>query len=224
MSFNYPFPQPVPADPVPSRLDFFSVGSDLVVPVGTPVASFTSTKLANASSLYGVSGSLAGLTIIVNSVTLTCNGSTNTASSSALVSALNTALSGASVTASINSTGNLEFTTPGSGSTITIGAGTANAVLGLTAGVYAYKTVANYVLNVAGPNYYFDTNFIASVSRPYTNQGVAARGIIAPNGGTLYCLTPWGTNQAVPMLIGRNPMAILAIYPQTSFTDGVLYL
>lgn len=219
---KYPYPQPLPADPVPSRLDFYSVASDLMIPIGTPVASAKTANLANAAGLYGVMGSLHGLTIIVNSVTFTCNGATNTASSSAMIAALNTALSGASVTASLNSVGYLEFTIPGASTAIVIGAGTANTVLGLTAGSYAYKTWESYVRNVAD-QYFFDVNFIASISRPYVNQGVAARGIIAPTGGTLYCLTPWGTNQAIPLMAGRTPMAILAVYPQTTFTDGVLY-
>lgn len=224
MSYIFPFPQSTPSDPIQAALSSSSVASDLLVPLGTVSAGYASENLANTPALYGATGLLHGCTLVVNTVTLTCNGATNTASSSALVGALNAALTGAQgVTAAINAWGYLDFTKTGAASTIVIGAGTANAVLGLVAGTYGTSSWRYLANKIAGPNYYFENSFVASVSRPYANIGVFARGIITATGGTLYYDGPWATNQAIVLPPGGWGVDILAVYPQTSFTDGVLY-
>jgi pimeloyl-ACP methyl ester carboxylesterase len=95
------------------------------------------TTNAGAAGLYGAGGTLNGLNIKLNvggagETTLVLNGATNTASSAALLTAIHGQW--ADVTATIVAT-HLVLTNDAGGS-IVVGAGTANAALGLTAGTY----------------------------------------------------------------------------------------
>jgi len=94
---------------------------------------YTGTTDITDSALYGVGGDLDGLTVIVNGTTVTLNIAGNAASKAALLAALSSALS--PVTATEVGT-HLVFTSAAT-ATLTIGAGTANTLLGLTAGTYA---------------------------------------------------------------------------------------
>jgi hypothetical protein len=113
-------------------------------PTASGPAIVTGSTNINAASLYGGNGgagSLNGLTLIltVNTVlkTLTLSAQGNAFSKAALLAAIAKAWSG--VTPSVNSSGNLVLTNMRSGTvmTIVVGAGTANAALGLTAGTTA---------------------------------------------------------------------------------------
>lgn len=210
-------------DPIPAALTSFSVSSDLVVSVGTPIAVTVGTADITASSLYGAGGSLNGLTLIVNSTTVTLSGGSNTANLAALLAAIGAAVSGVTATAAGAGSIYLQLAKSGASSTIVIGAGTANTLLGLTAGTYRSKTWAQYTNDLAA-SYWQRNVFISSLRTPYTNTGAAARGIWTATGGTLYADMPWTTNQAISIPAGQPfPIDIIAVYPATTFTDGVLY-
>ena len=103
-------------------------------------ASVTGTTDVTASGLYGVGGTLNGETLILNvngagALTLTLNGATNTANEAALLAAI--AAEWSALNPTVLAT-NLVLTdlVPGAAGSIVIGAGTANAHLGLTAGTH----------------------------------------------------------------------------------------
>lgn len=104
-------------------------------------ATVTGTTDTTVAGLYGAGGTLNGLTLILNvngggALTLTLSGLTNTANSAALLAAIQAQWPG--ITATQGGTGGTKLVltdlTLGSSSTIVVGAGTANALLGLTAG------------------------------------------------------------------------------------------
>ena len=94
---------------------------------------YTGTTDITDAGLYGGGGSLTTLTLIINATTLTLNGGTNTASKAALLAAIGVAFTGVVAT----EVGTHLVLTSAATATLTIGAGTANALLGLTAGTYA---------------------------------------------------------------------------------------
>jgi len=114
-------------------------------PTSSSAAVVTGTANLNTAALYGGNGgagTLNGLTLMltVNTVakTLTLNAQTNAFSLAALLQAINVAWPG--LTATVNSSGYLVLTNKNKGSVFTIavfGAGTANTLLGLSAGTTA---------------------------------------------------------------------------------------
>jgi hypothetical protein len=113
-------------------------------PTSSSAAVVTGTANLNTAALYGGNGgagTLNGLTLIltVNTVakTLTLNAQTNAFSLAALLQAINVAWPG--LAATVNSSGYLVLTDLKKGSvfTIVVGAGTANTLLGLSAGTTA---------------------------------------------------------------------------------------
>lgn len=106
-------------------------------------ATVVGTADVTASGLYGGGGTLNGLTLIINddaagSQTLTLVGTTNAASQAALFAAIEAEWPG--LTAVLGGAGTTKLVLTdvlvGAASTFTVGAGTANAALGLTAAAY----------------------------------------------------------------------------------------
>lgn len=108
-------------------------GTDTGVQFDFASTPYTGTTDITDAGLYGVGGDLDTLTIILNATTLTLNVGTNAASKAALLAAIGVAFTGVVAT----EVGTHLVLTSGATATLTIGAGTANALLGLTAGTYA---------------------------------------------------------------------------------------
>jgi len=219
-------------DSIPTRLDPQSVGSDIFVPIGTAVAAAIGTADVTAASLYGVGGGLDGKTVIVNSITFTCAGASNTANLAAFLAAMITAFTAQSIGAIATGgpvANRLQLSKSGASNTVVIGAGTANTVLGLTADTYTQKTVQQYVNDVNSN--YVAQNFLTynAQSNPINGGSAAspnvmiARGIRSIAGGVFVMDGPWGTKQSYTLQAGEKFYTdIIAVYPDTAFTDGVL--
>jgi hypothetical protein len=107
----------------------------------------------SAGALYGVAATLDGLTLILNvngggSTTLTLNGATNTANEAAFLAAIHSTWAALVATDSGAGSGHKLVLTNVPGSTITVGAGTANTALGLTPGTYAGTFLAGDLIKV----------------------------------------------------------------------------
>lgn len=219
-------------DSIPTRLDPQSVGSDLFVPIGAAIAAAIGTADVTSASLYGVGGALDGKTVIVNSITFTCNGATNTANLAAFLAAMITAFTAQSIGAVATGgpvANRLQLSKTGASSTVVIGAGTANTLLGLLAGTYSKKTVQQYV-NDVNSNYVAQNFLVYNALQNPINGGTSdapnvmiARGIRSLAGGTFVMDGPWGTKQSYTLQAGEKFYTdITAVYPDTAFTDGVL--
>lgn len=162
-------------------------------------------------ALYGVGGTLDGLTLIltVNGTahTLTLSGSTNAASNAALLAAV-----GAEWPALLAQSGGthgwlvLTNGVLGSGSTVVVGSGTANAALGLTPGT---TTGADGLAPVA----IISTNPAPTVTGVSPNHGTIA-------GGTSVTVTGTGFNAAWPgpVLFGASTATSVVVVSPTEIT------
>lgn len=108
-------------------------GTDTGVQFDFASVPYTGTADITDAALYGVGGDLDTLTLILNATTLTFNIGTNAASKAAMLAAIGVAFTGVVAT----EVGTHLVLTSGTTATLTIGAGTANTLLGLTAGTYA---------------------------------------------------------------------------------------
>lgn len=226
------FAQRAVQDSIPTRLDPQSVGSDLFIPMGTAIAAAIGTTDVTAASLYGVGGGLDGKTLIVNSITLTCNGATNTANLAAFLAAAITAFTAQNIGAVAVGgpvANRLQLSKSGTSSTVVIGAGTANTLLGLTAGTYTQKTIQQYIDGV-NVNYVAQNFLVYNALQNPINGGssaspnvMIARGVRSITGGAFVMDGPWGTKQTYTLQAGEKLYTdITAVYPDTAFTDGVL--
>lgn len=113
----------------------WSAGS-LIVAVFGPSARAFGTTDSTAGALYGIGGTLDGLTLILNvnnagPLTLTLNGATNTATAAALRAAIG--VKWTALTATVGGAGGVKLVLTGTATgTIVVGTGTANAALGFT--------------------------------------------------------------------------------------------
>lgn len=117
------------------------IGALSFAPIVAPTV--TGTTNVTTAGLYGIGGTLDGLAIKLNvdeagETTLVLNGATNTANQAALLAAIG--VQWASVTATVVSTALV--LTGALGGSITVGAGTANTLLGLAAGTYTNAPIA----------------------------------------------------------------------------------
>lgn len=98
----------------------------------------------SSASLYGGGGTLNGLTLILNdgggSSTLNLNGATNTASKAAFLAAVAVQWPNLTATDAADAVGHNLLLQNLVAATTTVGAGTANTALGLTAGPYSNKS------------------------------------------------------------------------------------
>ena len=108
-------------------------GTDTGVQYDFASTPYTGTADITDAGLYGVGGDLDTLTIIVNATTLVLAVGSNAASKAALLAAIGVAFTGVVAT----EVGTHLVLTSAATATLTIGAGTANTLLGLTAGTYA---------------------------------------------------------------------------------------
>jgi hypothetical protein len=171
------------------------------VPLGTLANTVTSKVDITTPSLYSSSGSLNGTSIVVsiNAVTQSLNltGSSNAASYSALVTAINAVFP---TIASVNSSSQLQLSSTSSMS-IT---GTADAVLHWSSlGLVVGTTADQYAYALLGPN------FVAPITMPSEmkalNSGSMFRSLTSTADGTVIVNTPF-RNSVTKQLYANTPL------------------
>jgi hypothetical protein len=123
----------------------------------------------------------------------------------------------------------LQLSKSGTSSTVVIGAGTANTLLGLTSGTYTQKTIQQYIDGV-NVNYVAQNFLVYNALQNPINGGsnaspnvMIARGVRSILGGTIVMDGPWVTKLSYTMLPGEKFYTdITAVYPDSTLTDGIL--